>query len=246
MIRAKFNIAPYVILVCIIAGSLFIMKLVTKRQDPVNTTSQTPVLPVKKITDTKKEPIRIGIQAGHWKTDEMPDDFANIRRRGGGTEALDVKEVDINLEIANKVASLLKKQSYIVDLIPATVPVDYQADAFVAIHLDGNDYSSASGYKVAPSDFDLSGKAAQLSAAIESSYSKATGISWDDNISESMTEYYAFNYKDHLNAVSAKTPAAIIEIGYLTNYYNRRFILNNKTTVAEGIANGIVNYINNR
>jgi len=94
-------------------------------------------------------PPRVGLQVGHWKTQELPDELQRIRERGGGTSGGGKAEWEVNLVIVEKVASLLRSQGITVDIIPATVPKDYWADVFIAIHADGNTDSRVSGFKVA-------------------------------------------------------------------------------------------------
>lgn len=94
-------------------------------------------------------PPRVGLQVGHWKNKELPDEFQRLRERGGGTSGGGKAEWEVNLAIAEKTASLLRDQGIIVDILPATIPVAYWADVFIAIHADGNKDPSVSGFKVA-------------------------------------------------------------------------------------------------
>jgi len=94
-------------------------------------------------------PPRVGLQVGHWKTKELPDELERIRERGGGSNGGGKAEWEVNLAIVEKTASLLRNRGIIVDILPATVPEAYWADAFVAVHADGNTNPSASGFKVA-------------------------------------------------------------------------------------------------
>ena len=94
-------------------------------------------------------PPRVGLQVGHWKNKELPDELQRLRERGGGTSGGGKAEWEVNLAIAEKTASLLRAQGIIVDILPATIPVAYWADAFVAIHADGSENPNTSGFKVA-------------------------------------------------------------------------------------------------
>lgn len=96
-------------------------------------------------------PPRVGLQVGHWKNQELPDEFQRLRERGGGTSGGGKAEWEVNLAIAEKTASLLRGQGIVVDIIPATIPIAYWADVFIAIHADGNKDPSVSGFKVASS-----------------------------------------------------------------------------------------------
>ncbi len=52
-----------------------------------------------------------------------------------------LEEADVVLEIAKKVKTSLEAKGVVVDLLPATIPIDYFADAFISIHADGNNNS---------------------------------------------------------------------------------------------------------
>lgn len=66
-------------------------------------------------------PFRVGIQAGHWKTSELPTELASLRTSTGASGS-GWREVDINLDIAKRVVALLEQQGVQTDLIPSTVP----------------------------------------------------------------------------------------------------------------------------
>src|SRR5439155_25365322 len=80
---------------------------------------------------------RVGVQIGHYKNNELPPQLSRLvgstGTYGGGRS-----EVDLNADIALRLAALLRAQGVLVDILPATVPTAYTADAFVAIHADGN------------------------------------------------------------------------------------------------------------
>ncbi|MBN2552461.1 MAG: N-acetylmuramoyl-L-alanine amidase [Spirochaetales bacterium] len=59
------------------------------------------------------------------------------------------REVDANVDIAGRVAEYLEIAGIQVDLLPATVPPGYRADAFVSIHADGAYRSGVRGWKIA-------------------------------------------------------------------------------------------------
>jgi N-acetylmuramoyl-L-alanine amidase len=189
---------------------------------------------------------KIGVQAGHWMIDQLPDMLASLRSQTGGSGG-GVREVDYVLDIARRVQANLQAAGYEVDLLPATVPADYTADAFVAIHADASTSGSPSGYKLARSRFSpIPSTDDALLNAVSSVYGPATGFRWDDNITRNMSGYYAFNSRRRVYAVSKGTPAIIIETGYLTNAADRNYLVNHKDVVANGIAQGIINFINTR
>ena len=94
-------------------------------------------------------PPRVGLQAGHWKAQELPDELQRLRERGGGTSGGGKAEWEVNLAIVEETAFLLRAQGIVVDILPATIPKAYWADVFIAIHADGNTNPNVSGFKVA-------------------------------------------------------------------------------------------------
>ncbi|MEI6477489.1 MAG: N-acetylmuramoyl-L-alanine amidase [bacterium] len=186
---------------------------------------------------------KVGIQAGHWRIDQLPDELSKLQWDYGASAA-GVNEVDVNLNIAQKVAALLKSENIAVDILPATIPEDYCANAFIAIHADGNDDSSVYGYKVAPSQWDsIDSKAQSLSDSIEAAYGEVTGMYRNPTITDNMTQYYAFNYSKFIHSIDPKTPGALIELGFITNSIDRSMFKKHDDMLAEGVAKGIRNYL---
>ena len=58
-------------------------------------------------------PVRIGLQAGHWKSAEVPDYLSDLRSNGtnGGGKA----EWEVNLAIAQRTAARLEAMGYVLD-----------------------------------------------------------------------------------------------------------------------------------
>src|SRR3989442_10298501 len=81
-------------------------------------------------------PRKVGIQVGHWKVDEAPDELRRLAIQTGTTWR-GINEVDVNLDIADRVAKDLRGRGIAVEIFPATVPAGYVADAFIALHPDG-------------------------------------------------------------------------------------------------------------
>ena len=188
---------------------------------------------------------RVGIQAGHWKIDQLPNELSSLQWDFGASAA-GINEVDVNLDIAQRVAALLQKSGIATDVIPATVPTDYCANAFVAIHADGNDVSSVYGYKAAPSSWDTDGKAEALSNTIVQDYGQVTNMHQNPTITDNMTQYYAFNYQKFNAAIDPNTPGVLIEAGFITNPTDRSMLVNQSQLLATGIANGILDYLNGK
>src|SRR5207248_913518 len=122
-------------------------------------------------------PRRVGIQVGHWKTEESPPELAKlIPQTGAIWEGLN--EVDVNLNIADRVAALLRRQGIAVDLLPSTVPSGYVADAFLGLHADSDGIGELSGFKLAHGP-DRGPFEDRLVTDVQDAYAKGTGLSYD-------------------------------------------------------------------
>ena len=187
-------------------------------------------------------PWRVGIQAGHWKMDELP---VEQRRLWGHTGARwgKLTEAEVNLAIAREVARQLEAADVVVDLLPATVPPGYDADAFVAIHADDGGGTVQSGWKIA-SPWRSSTASRRLRDAIGRSYAAATGLPLDRyGVSYNMRGYYGFSWTRFEHAIAPTTPAAIIETGFLTSATDRGIIVDDPGRAARGISAGILAFL---
>lgn len=188
-------------------------------------------------------PLRVGIQAGHWKVDEAPEELSGLKRNGSGAQGGGTTEVVVVLEIARLTKELLEKEGVVVDLLPATIPSAYIADAFVSIHADGSNSQSVSGFKISGSRRDFSGRADALVDALYDSYGQTTGLRTDSSVTRRMSSYYAFNWRRYEHSLHPFTPAVIIETGFLTHAGDRAIIVSAPERAAQGIAGGIVNFL---
>jgi len=174
-----------------------------------------------------KPPKKVGLVAGHWGY-------------GPGAVCPDgLTEVEINLAIAQLVKAILENQGCEVDILEefdATLD-GYLADALVSIHADSCNVPRASGFKIArvlksalPEEED------HLVECLREEYQTATGLPFHEHsITYDMREYHAF-YE-----IDSQTPAAIIETGFMAA--DRDILLNQQDKVAQGIANGIVRFL---
>ena len=183
-------------------------------------------------------PWRVALQIGHLDTDQYPPELEH-RRTATGASAAGVAEVDVNRVVATAAAELLRKQGVEVVLLPATVPPGFDADAFVAIHADGG---GSSGYKVAP-PWRASPASRRLSALLREHYGAVTGLREDLNgVTYNMRGYYAFGGR-YRHAIAITTPAAILEMGYLTHAADRAFLTGHPDVAARGIADGVLAFL---
>ena len=184
---------------------------------------------------------RVGIQVGHLNVEDAPAEFPSLRFQFGGSSD-GVNEVDVNLAVARLVANRLTSAGLVVDLLPATIPPGYLADAFVSIHADSIDTDDASGFKIAHG-FYRGPYEDELVRSLDSEYERATDMPRNSNISSDMTDYYAFAWYRYEHALAPHTPAAIIEIGYISSADDRVILLDHRDVVARGIANGILRFL---
>jgi len=172
-------------------------------------------------------PRRVGIVAGHWQYDSgavCPDGLT---------------EVEINLDVARRVAAFLIQAGYNVEVLAEFSPKleGYQADALVSIHADSCNIPEASGFKVArvlqsavPTEED------HLVECLRKEYERTTGLYFHKNsITYDMQEYHAF-YE-----IAPETPGAIIEVGFMGA--DRALLTKHPDLVAEGIARGIICFL---
>ncbi|SRR6266508_2393704 len=188
-------------------------------------------------------PRRIGIQVGHWMTDNVPAELGTRITFQTGTSWAGVNEVDVNIDIAQRIKAQLTPRGYIVDIIPTTVPVGYLADVFIALHADGDGTGETSGFKLAHGSrrgpFED-----KLVSLLRDEYAKATDLAYDfEHISRGMTAYYAFNWGRYQHAAAAHTPAAILEMGFLSNDVDRDILVNEPDVVATAIVTGIQRFL---
>lgn len=186
---------------------------------------------------------RVGIQVGHWQHDQVPLELFRLKENSGAQADNGHTEVASNLAIAQAVADELRATGVIVDLLPATVPPGYKADAFITIHADGSYDDSISGYKVASSAKDRTGQALSLAYFVDQAYSSSTGLDKHHIITRNMTHYYAFAYDRFLHSVSTQTPSIIIETGFITSPADQEILVHQPTIAAEGISQGITTYL---
>lgn len=205
-----------------------------------------PPAPAPQSPPVETGPPRIGLQVGHWRSHELPDELSRLRGATGGSGG-GVREVDVNLAVTERLAVRLRERGYTVDVLPATVPPAYRADVFLAIHADASTSGTPNGFKLARSRWTrLPTTDDHLVQALTVEYGASTGLAWSDAITRNMTGYYAFNNRRRMHAIDPATPAAILEMGYLTHAGDRTFLLEQMDRVVAGIEQGVVRFLNER
>jgi hypothetical protein len=193
------------------------------------------------ILNSLRGPVRVGLQVGHLDVANHPEELANLRYSTGAS-VNGINEVDVNLLAAQMLRDMLTNEGITVDMLPATVPKNYKADVFVAIHADSSEDAGRRGYKSAIFRQERNKKDMLLKQIIDKNYFYFSGMPDDDsNVSGSMLEYYAFN-KHFKHSVSRKTPAIIVEMGYLSNPADLKFI-EDPVNPAYALKIGILSYL---
>jgi len=150
---------------------------------------------------------QVALQVGHWKMENVPWELRALDPHRQATGAGKM-EWEINLVIAQETAKILEAQGIGVTILSAILPSIYKADVFVAIHADQNpSLPFASGFKVASSAYDQSGKAERLAYLLKQEYIKITWLRQETYIPSSMPYYYAFNSSKFMYAIHPQTPA---------------------------------------
>jgi N-acetylmuramoyl-L-alanine amidase len=185
-------------------------------------------------TATLRPKQRIGIVAGHSGNDPgavCPTELGGIR------------EVDINLTIANLVRENLINNGYDVDLLAEFDPrlTGYRALALVSIHADSCEYvnEQATGYKIAAAMSTFYPEQAErLTNCIRNRYAEISGMPFHaGSVTNDMTNYHAFS------EIHNETPAAIIEVGFMN--LDRKILTEQPEKLAQGITSGILCYVLN-
>jgi len=193
--------------------------------------------------EAERPALRVGLQAGHWQIAELPEDQARLRDQTGGSGG-GYREVDINLAVGQAAAALLAAQGVAVDLLPAAVPPGYRAAAFVAIHCDASTAGGAHGYKLARyRESPIGERDDRALAQLSDVYGPTLGLPLDDGITRAMTAYYAYNRRRYQSTIDPRTPAALFELGFLTNAGDRAILVGQQARIAAALAAGVLRFL---
>ncbi len=180
--------------------------------------------------------LRLGLVAGHNASDSGA---VCVDENGEVT----LTEAEVNKKIADLARGKLLQRGYQVDLLNEfdTRLSGYSAVALVSIHNDSCEYinDEATGFKVTSSAQTVDRNRAQrLTACLADRYARITGLTFHaGSITADMREYHAFS------EINPNTVTAIIETGFL--YLDREILTQQTERVAEGVAQGILCYLNN-
>ncbi|OGO04612.1 MAG: hypothetical protein A2Y73_03120 [Chloroflexi bacterium RBG_13_56_8] len=208
-----------------IAFFLKIVLLITLVGLAVLALSETPSV-ANWLAGLKPQSPLVGLIAGHWQSDS------------GAVCPDGLQEVELNLAITRRVATILRQRGYRVEVLPEYSPNlnDYRAMALLSIHCDSC-IEELSGFKVARMTHSEDPQVEDaLVQSLYQAYEQATGLKPHPNtITEDMRQYHA------LRRIAADTPGAIIECGFMGG--DRYLLTNEQDRVAVGIVNGLTAFL---
>ena len=197
-----------------------------KRPVGVGLTETIEEAPLKFSLSFRPDPL-VGIVAGHAGFDP------------GAVCEDGLTEAQVNIRIAEEVASLLQQRNIKTDILQEFDPRlnNYRADALVSIHADSCNVPGATGFKVARVTASAIPEAEdRLVACLVNEYGKITRLpEHKASITDGMTDYHAFR------EIASYTPGAIIETGFLLE--DRYLLANNPKLAARGVAAGILCFL---
>lgn len=179
----------------------------------------------------------VALQVGHWHNELLPDELRHLADNTGAYAA-GVSEVEINEAVARLTARYLYERGYSVEILGAAVPISYTTDLFVALHTDGNVRPSWRGFK-ATAPWNSGPESDRFVEILYEEYGRASGLPTDALTTESMADYYAFNSIRYRHAIAPGVPAAILEMGFITNPEDREVLTGHQDWLALGIANAV-------
>ncbi|MBI4786543.1 MAG: N-acetylmuramoyl-L-alanine amidase [Chloroflexi bacterium] len=153
-----------------------------------------------------------------------------------------LREVDVTTDVSARAKTILEARGYRVDILAefdkrlSAARRDYSPRAFLAIHADSC-VNYASGYKVArAANSAIAPEDDRLVRCVSVAYAAATLLPFHaGSITNDMTQYHG------LNEIDPKSPAAILELGFLGSEYD--LLKNKRNLLAEGVANGVDDFM---
>jgi len=182
------------------------------------------------ITTAESRQNTVGLLAGHWG--DSPGEVC----------ADGIIEADVNIDIANRTAQLLRDMGYTVDVFPEfdVAMLNYQSSVFVAIYAGScaENPPPPSGFKVGTSLKSQNPEAVNaLALCLAENYQQRINIPFSYEVVDPDNPAYHI-FRDIHN----ETPAALIEVGSLKA--DRRILTSQADRVSEAIAAGIICFLN--
>jgi N-acetylmuramoyl-L-alanine amidase len=171
----------------------------------------------------------VGIVAGHYGPQNDP----------GAVCPDGLREVDINLAVAERVVMRMRGLGYEVDLLEEfdNRLGGYRADVMLSIHADSCELPEPSGFKVARVSFSAIPEIEdRLVECLYEHYGFVTDLPRHDySITPDMDGYHNFL------KIDPQTPGAIIEMGFMAA--DRHILVRRPDLLAEGIVRGLLCFL---
>lgn len=210
-------------------------------------------------TQARAEIVPTGLPTPAWfKKIALMRGHSGIAQRGNTKGGIDpgavcndeptLTELSVTTNVGDRITAALRGRGYEVDaldewdmrLVDPNKP--YEAGVFLSIHADSclnfNDGYNHSGFKVVGPEGRLTVREQdlRLTDCLREHYAKVTGLphsGW--TVTNDMLYYHAFR------EVSQRTPAAILELGFL--YYDRDLLKNKPDKAAQGVVEGLLCFL---
>jgi N-acetylmuramoyl-L-alanine amidase len=164
----------------------------------------------------------------------------------GTTSAKGFQEKDINLDVARQIAQILRNKGHRVILTRdsdefieleerAAVANRAKADVFVSIHADSSAKSNLTGFTI------YVGRSGSWSSS-----KLADAI--DTRMAQTSISSNGIKKADYRVLTHTRCPAVLVEIGYLSNYWEAKQLNNNDTQrrLAQAVAEGVTDYLKHK
>ena len=191
---------------------------------------------------------RVAFIRGHSGIAKRERTSGNVDPGATCPDDKDFTELSVTTNVGDRVIAALRGRGYTVDVLDEwdmrLVDPDkpYEAAVLLSIHADSctnfDDGFDHSGFKVVGPEGRMTVREqdTRLSDCIRDQYSLATGLKHSGwSVTNDMLRYHAFR------EVSQRTPAAILELGFL--YYDRDLLKNHPDKAAQGVLNGLICFL---
>ncbi|PIN90221.1 hypothetical protein COU60_01925 [Candidatus Pacearchaeota archaeon CG10_big_fil_rev_8_21_14_0_10_34_76] len=200
------------------------------------------------IGRTNLEDRLIVIDAGHGMGNAKPGVY------DPGAVFGDLHEADINLDVSERVKDDLAEKGYIVNNLRESLNVELPlsaraknanelgAEVFVSVHVNSYEGESESAKGVRTYYFPGSVEGKELGKYVQDNLIEIL----EDNVEGFSQNYEGLREGNFKVLRETDMPAILVEMGFITNERDRRYMVENSDVIAEGIAEGIDNYLNER
>jgi len=83
-------------------------------------------------------------------------------------------------------------------------------------------------------------------ASLTEHYAAATGMPWDPHVTADMLDHYAFAWFRYEHSLAPHTPAAIVELGFISHPRDREVLIDRADAAARGVVEVILRLLEAR